>query len=131
MPMPLISTLSRRKSLGRLARSVEMITHRPVMGSFLNSGKRSSSFRGLRLSSYHRNVAKKRYFKHSLPAVSRETTEELAFLLRRKSSLVQADYGTLAGAGFDRQNIESERGGARLVVAEELPRHPGEISLLF
>ena len=37
--MPLIFTLSRKKSIGRLARSVEMMTHRPVMGSFLNSGK--------------------------------------------------------------------------------------------
>src|SRR5260221_11135529 len=42
MPVPLISTLCRKKSVGRLARSVEMMTHRPVMGSFLNSGKDSS-----------------------------------------------------------------------------------------
>ena len=27
-----------QKSVGRLARSVEIITHRPTMGSFLNSG---------------------------------------------------------------------------------------------
>jgi hypothetical protein len=32
-------TLSRKKSLGRLPRSVEMITQRPVIGSFRNSGK--------------------------------------------------------------------------------------------
>src|ERR1700741_150475 len=32
-------TLSRRKSFGRFPRSVEMITHRPVIGSFRNSGK--------------------------------------------------------------------------------------------
>ena len=32
-------TLSRRKSFGRLPRSVEMITQRPVIGSFRNSGK--------------------------------------------------------------------------------------------
>src|SRR5271170_3921765 len=32
-------TLSRRKSLGRLPRSVEMITQRPVIGSFRSSGK--------------------------------------------------------------------------------------------
>jgi hypothetical protein len=38
----LISTLSRRKSDGLLARSVEIMTHRPVMGSFLNSGNASS-----------------------------------------------------------------------------------------
>ena len=31
-------TLSRRKSFGRFPRSVEMITHRPVIGSFRNSG---------------------------------------------------------------------------------------------
>src|SRR4029077_19383525 len=31
-------TLSLRKSLGRFPRSVEMITHRPVIGSFRNSG---------------------------------------------------------------------------------------------
>ena len=30
----------RMKSLGRLARSVAMMTQRPVIGSFLNSGKR-------------------------------------------------------------------------------------------
>ncbi len=42
IPTPLITTLSRKKSVGRLARSVEMITHRPVMGSFLNSGNDSS-----------------------------------------------------------------------------------------
>src|ERR1700730_1302263 len=33
------TTLSRRKSFGRFPRSVEMITHRPVIGSFRNSGK--------------------------------------------------------------------------------------------
>src|SRR5438876_9745491 len=32
-------TLSRRKSFGRFPRSVEMITHRPVIGSLRNSGK--------------------------------------------------------------------------------------------
>src|SRR5258708_769345 len=32
-------TLSRRKSFGRFPRSVEMITQRPVIGSFRNSGK--------------------------------------------------------------------------------------------
>src|SRR5258708_12008787 len=31
-------TLSRRKSLGRFPRSVEIITHRPVIGSLRNSG---------------------------------------------------------------------------------------------
>src|ERR1700687_3636550 len=35
----LATTLSRRKSLGRFPRSVEMITHRPVIGSLRNSGK--------------------------------------------------------------------------------------------
>jgi hypothetical protein len=34
----LISARSREKSLGRLDRSVEMMTQRPVMGSFLSSG---------------------------------------------------------------------------------------------
>src|SRR5438046_2561334 len=32
---------SREKSLGRLERSVEMMTHRPVIGSFLSSGTSS------------------------------------------------------------------------------------------
>src|SRR5437016_3090829 len=32
-------TLSRRKSFGRFPRSVEMITHRPVIGSLRSSGK--------------------------------------------------------------------------------------------
>jgi hypothetical protein len=32
------TTLSRRNSFGRFPRSVEMITHRPVIGSFRNSG---------------------------------------------------------------------------------------------
>src|SRR5260370_21846649 len=32
-------TLSRRKSFGRFPRSVEIITHRPVIGSLRNSGK--------------------------------------------------------------------------------------------
>jgi hypothetical protein len=32
-------TLSRRKSMGRFPRSVEMITQRPVIGSLRNSGK--------------------------------------------------------------------------------------------
>src|SRR5216684_1824052 len=35
------TTLSRRKSFGRFPRSVEMITQRPVIGSFRNSGKAS------------------------------------------------------------------------------------------
>ena len=35
-------TLSRRKSFGRFPRSVEMITHRPVIGSLRNSGKATS-----------------------------------------------------------------------------------------
>src|SRR5436190_3134705 len=39
---PVTMTLSRRKSVGRLPRSVEMITHRPVMGSFRSSGKATS-----------------------------------------------------------------------------------------
>src|SRR6266849_9624020 len=34
----LATTLSRRKSFGRFPRSVEMITHRPVIGSLRNSG---------------------------------------------------------------------------------------------
>src|SRR5882757_7354509 len=37
---PLILTASRAKSVGRLARSVEIMTHRPTIGSFLSSGKR-------------------------------------------------------------------------------------------
>src|ERR1700688_1306492 len=37
------TTLSRRNSLGRLPRSVEIMTQRPVIGSFRNSGKDSSS----------------------------------------------------------------------------------------
>jgi hypothetical protein len=36
-------TLSRRKSFGRFPRSVEIITQRPVMGSFRNSGNAFSS----------------------------------------------------------------------------------------
>src|SRR5260221_4842359 len=39
--VPLSAALSRRKSLGRLERSVEMMTQRPVMGSFLSSGTSS------------------------------------------------------------------------------------------
>src|SRR6266496_3553305 len=35
---PFCVTLLRRKSLGRLARSVEIMTQRPTTGSFLNSG---------------------------------------------------------------------------------------------
>src|SRR5712692_9791034 len=35
----LATTVSRRKSFGRFPRSVEMITHRPVIGSLRNSGK--------------------------------------------------------------------------------------------
>jgi len=38
----LMSARSREKSLGRLERSVEMITQRPVMGSFRSSGTRIS-----------------------------------------------------------------------------------------
>ena len=36
--LPVIFTLSRTKSVGRLARSVEMMTQRPVMGSLRSSG---------------------------------------------------------------------------------------------
>src|SRR5579884_158072 len=36
-----LGTGSRTKSAGRLARSVEIMTHRPTMGSFLNSGTAS------------------------------------------------------------------------------------------
>src|SRR5438046_951298 len=36
---PFILTESRAKSVGRLARSVEIMTQRPTMGSFLSSGK--------------------------------------------------------------------------------------------
>jgi hypothetical protein len=43
--VPLICTLSRTKSIGRLPRSVEMMTQRPVMGSLRSSGKLSSSAR--------------------------------------------------------------------------------------
>src|SRR5208283_6013154 len=35
---PLIFTDSRTKSVGRLERSVDMMTHRPTMGSLRNSG---------------------------------------------------------------------------------------------
>src|SRR5271167_1126375 len=35
---PFIFTGSRLKSVGRLARSVEIMTHRPTIGSFRNSG---------------------------------------------------------------------------------------------
>src|ERR1700732_4753393 len=38
---PVTRTLTRRKSVGRLPRSVEMMTQRPVMGSLRNSGKAS------------------------------------------------------------------------------------------
>ena len=43
--VPLITTLSRIKSTGRRARSVEIITQRPVIGSRRSSGKHSSSMR--------------------------------------------------------------------------------------
>src|SRR5579871_4112711 len=36
--VPLMTTVSREKSLGRLERSVDMITQRPMTGSFRNSG---------------------------------------------------------------------------------------------
>src|SRR5947208_8896832 len=39
---------SRAKSVGRLARSVEMITQRPVTGSFLSSGTNESFHRTMR-----------------------------------------------------------------------------------
>jgi hypothetical protein len=35
-------TLSRKKSIGRFPRSVEIITQRPVIGSFRNSGNSAS-----------------------------------------------------------------------------------------
>src|SRR5258708_22046841 len=35
-------TLSRKKSMGRFPRSVEIITQRPVIGSFRNSGNSAS-----------------------------------------------------------------------------------------
>jgi len=38
---------SRTKSVGRFARSVEMITQRPTIGSFLSSGTSANPFRGL------------------------------------------------------------------------------------
>ena len=41
--LPLISTLSRTKSSGRLPRSVEIMTQRPVIGSLRSSGKLPSS----------------------------------------------------------------------------------------
>src|SRR5579885_3063482 len=37
-------TASRVKSVGRFARSVDMMTQRPTMGSFLSSGKRLNPF---------------------------------------------------------------------------------------
>src|SRR5205807_3960999 len=42
---PFILMGSRAKSVGRLARSVEMITQRPVTGSFLSSGTNESFHR--------------------------------------------------------------------------------------
>src|ERR1700758_3379037 len=43
---PLIFIFSRTKSVGRLARSVEMITQRPTIGSFLSSGNALNPFHG-------------------------------------------------------------------------------------
>src|SRR5579863_3475630 len=43
---------SRTKSVGRLARSVEIITQRPTIGSFLSSGNELNPFHGPRQTSY-------------------------------------------------------------------------------
>src|SRR5271156_7017887 len=95
--LPLMCTLSRTKSVGRLPRSVEMMTQRPVMGSLRSSGKLASWL--LRVNILLRPIP-------LLGGV------ECAF--------VQADYGLLAGAGFDGQDVEAAWGGFDVAGAEEV-----------
>src|SRR5579871_843176 len=120
--MPLISTLSRRKSLGRLARSVEMMTHLPVMGSFLSSGKHSSC---PRTSTYEHNIGIMRERLILRRVAARCFLDCGPILLGRKRSLVEPHDGAPAGAGIDGENIESKWSAAGFIFAQELPRDAG------
>src|SRR6266481_174388 len=89
---PVTRTLSRRKSVGRFPRSVEMITQRPVMGSLRNAGKAAARP------------------PHSISE------------LRAEGVFVQADFGRVAGLIVDCQDIEAAGFGADVTFGDETLR---------
>src|SRR6266446_5701316 len=133
---PVSRTLSRRKSVGRFPRSVEMITQRPVMGSLRNSGKASLLENGA-----GRIVrGKSRREKRVNLRATRNLLLECSFgawidagkaaarpphsisELRAEGVFVQADFGRVAGLIVDCQDIEAAGVGADVTFGDETLR---------
>src|SRR5579863_5180483 len=101
-------TLSRTKSIGRLPRSVEMITQRPVIGSLRSSGKLSS-----------------------LVLLRNILLRPMGVLRGVERAFVQPDDGLLAGSRFDGQDVKATRGVFDVTRAQKLPSHARKVPAFF
>src|SRR5271155_5358180 len=116
-------TLSRTKSIGRLPRSVEMMTQRPVMESLRSSGKTSSWLVRVNiLLRVLRGGARTSVF---------QCKNAQLMLGRVERAFVQAHDGLCAGARFDGQHVEAARGFFDVAGAQKLAGHAREVAALF
>src|SRR5271154_6772634 len=121
--LPLMCTLSRTKSIGRLPRSVEMMTQRPVMGSLRSSGKTSSWL-------VHVNILLRPMRGGAHTSVFQSKAAQL-MMDSVKRAFVQAHDGLCAGARFDGQHVEAARGFFDVARAQKLAGHAREVAALF
>src|SRR5579862_9477796 len=122
-------TLSRTKSEGRFARSVEMITQRPVTGSLRSSGNASllapprvqtRGAKALSLSTYFSAASRRRKGRGAG-----------ASLTIGKGAAMKANDRRNAGRGFDGQHVEAARRLADAALGQELAGHAREQAALF
>src|SRR5437588_834768 len=124
-PLPSMRTLSRTKSDGRLARSVDIMTQRPVMGSLRNSGNPSSwdaAALKARSNPPYYLIAPERY------TLARSRQRVRAGMgacdpLVSKSPFVQTIDRAIACAGLDSQYVIAP---VHPAVAQKLPCHSYE-----
>src|ERR1700682_1737543 len=96
-----------------------MITHRPVMGSFLNSGKIPPRTKNDKI--WKSDSTRKRGFILLFPATLKNQEEHARFRSWGKCAFVQADHGMPPGWRLNRQDIETEWSAPGTVFSEELP----------
>src|SRR6266852_3376650 len=106
-----------------------MITHRPVMGSFLNSGNASSWAK--KQLSWKSDSTRNSGFILLFPARLQTQGGNVRFQSSSKGTFVQAHHGMLPGRRLNRQDIESERRASGAVFAEELPCDSRKMPLLL
>src|SRR5208337_2247543 len=139
-------TLSRRKSIGRFPRSVEMITQRPVIGSLRNSGNSPSEagvpyleeapstksilYPDLALRDVRTITLRRFRVNLALSAASNSPTRS-GSRLGAEGCLVQPHGGRLAGNVVNRHHVKPQRALFQVAFAQEVVGGAHQDGVLF